>query len=528
MIQILIQQRKGVGSMYRIAILDEDKAYLERLISFLKEHYNKSFEITAGSSLDDLEIDVVLCDALFFGDDVAVDAALFPADIIIGYLTEKSETDERYINKYQSMEQIYRRMIKLCAKDKKTDASVKNAAAKPEAPKAQANTAAPDMKAKTITENGETIRIYSIDEQQVDRLALRMLAGNRIKGLFQTEYRDGGVRIHITGMKSLYEYIRKNNSPRGKEQLLKFMADMIATARSLEEYMLSADRLMLNPREIYVNQAEDKVLVPYIPVKSDAPQDSRQFLEKIRDLCDVLLEGLSNGSAAVSAAKESAGRPDISQKTPGGGIDRADRLSKAPGDGIDRVDRLSKTPGDGIGRSDKFQKTNGDEIDGSDKLQKVSGDSIDGSDKFQKTPSDDTDRPGRLPKASSDSTDRLDTPHKKAKDDPRLKESTKTLRKAVRPYIIRKRTKEKIVVDRNPFKLGKDASCVDYCIKDNPAVSRNHADIVRKADGFYLIDKGSLNHTFVNGKKVAEDEQRKLENGCLMQLANEVFEFRTK
>ncbi|MDE5823197.1 MAG: FHA domain-containing protein, partial [Lachnospiraceae bacterium] len=25
----------------------------------------------------------------------------------------------------------------------------------------------------------------------------------------------------------------------------------------------------------------------------------------------------------------------------------------------------------------------------------------------------------------------------------------------------------------------------------NPAVSRNHADIVRKPDGFYLVDKGS-------------------------------------
>lgn len=469
--------------MYKIAILDEDKAYLERLISFLKEHYHKSFEITAGTSLEDLEIDVVLCDALFFGDDVAVDTALFPADIIIGYLTEESETDECHINKYQSMEQIYRRMLKLCAKDKTMDASVKNVAAKPEAPKAQARAEDPDMKAKTITENGETVRIYYIDEQQVDRLALRMLAGNRIKGLFQTEYRDGGVRIHITGMKTLYEYIRKNNSPRGKEQLLEFMADMIATARSLEEYMLSADRLMLNPREIYVNQAEDRVLVPYIPVKSDTPQDSRQLLEKIRNLCDVLLEGMSKGSAVVSAAKESAGQLDISQQASGDG---ADRLPKTPGDGIDKSDRLQQAPGDSIDRSDKLQQV------------------------------------------SSEGTDRSDTPHKKAKDDPRLKESTKTLRKAVRPYIIRKRTKEKIVVDRNPFKLGKDASCVDYCIKDNPAVSRNHADIVRKADGFYLIDKGSLNHTFVNGKKLAEDEQRKLENGCLMQLANEVFEFRTK
>ncbi len=59
-------------------------------------------------------------------------------------------------------------------------------------------------------------------------------------------------------------------------------------------------------------------------------------------------------------------------------------------------------------------------------------------------------------------------------------------------------------------------------------MSRNHADIVRKQDGFYIIDKGSLNHTFVNGKKLAAEEYRKLEDGCLIQLADEVFEFRLK
>ena len=93
--------------------------------------------------------------------------------------------------------------------------------------------------------------------------------------------------------------------------------------------------------------------------------------------------------------------------------------------------------------------------------------------------------------------------------------------------IIRKRTGEKVVINRSLFKMGKDASYVDYCIKDNPAVSRNHADIVQKPDGFYLVDKGSLNHTFINGRKLEPGEYWKLEDGCLMQLADDVFEFRS-
>ena len=201
--------------------------------------------------------------------------------------------------------------------------------------------------------------------------------------------------------------------------------------------MLSADRLMLDPREIYVNHAEDRVLIPYIPVRCDEPQDSRQCLSQIRELCSILIEGIS-------------GEDSSTPKT-------AERSTEQAGCAQD-----------------------------SDGLQKD------------------------------------------AEDSPKLKEATKTIRKKMLPYIVRKRTKERIMINRNLFKLGKDASCVDYCIENNPAVSRNHADIVRKQDGFYIVDKGSLNHTFVNGKKLAEEEYRKLEDGCLIQLADEVFEFRLK
>lgn len=417
--------------MYKIAILDKDEAYLERLVSFLQEHDRESFEISAANSLDELDMDVTQCNALFFGDDVVVDAALFPKDITIGYLTEKSEASAQHVNKYQSMEQIYLRMVKLCEREEDSAADGNGEVQKQEVPAAQCG-----WKAKTVTTNGETYRLYPIEEERVDRLALRMLTGNHIKGLLQTEYQNGGMRIRVTGMKSLYEYAQKNHSPKGKEQLLKFFADMLAAACSLEEYMLSADRLVLDPREIYVNGAEDQVLIPYIPVKDGEPQDSRQCLERIRDLCGTLIDGID------------------------------EERTRAP---ETKTEPCAEEHG---------------------------------------------------------STEAFDSLQKNAKDSLKLKEKTKPLKKGAAPYIVRKRTGEKILINRNLFKLGKDASYVDYCIKDNPAVSRNHADIVRKPDGFYLVDKGSLNHTFVNGKKLAADEYRKLENGCLMQLADEVFEFR--
>ncbi|MCM1184595.1 MAG: FHA domain-containing protein [Roseburia sp.] len=91
------------------------------------------------------------------------------------------------------------------------------------------------------------------------------------------------------------------------------------------------------------------------------------------------------------------------------------------------------------------------------------------------------------------------------------------------PYLMRRKTGEKVHISKNIFKIGKDENGVDYCIRNNPTVSRNHADIVRKPDGFYIVDKGSLNHTFLNGKLVDPKRARKLKTGDLVQIADEVF-----
>lgn len=96
------------------------------------------------------------------------------------------------------------------------------------------------------------------------------------------------------------------------------------------------------------------------------------------------------------------------------------------------------------------------------------------------------------------------------------------------PYLVRKKTGERIPVNKNSFKIGKDENSVDYCIRNNPTVSRSHADIVKKPDGFYIVDKGSLNHTFLNGRVVDPKRARKLKKGDLIQIANEIFTFHLK
>lgn len=121
-------------------------------------------------------------------------------------------------------------------------------------------------------------------------------------------------------------------------------------------------------------------------------------------------------------------------------------------------------------------------------------------------------------------TDVFDELQRAANESLALKNGTRRLDEKL-PYLVRRSTGEKIVINRNIFKLGKDATYVDYFVDNNPTISRNHADIMHKKDGYYAKDKGSLNHTFIDGKKLEPEKSVKLESGSLLQLSNEVFEF---
>ena len=50
---------------------------------------------------------------------------------------------------------------------------------------------------------------------------------------------------------------------------------------------------------------------------------------------------------------------------------------------------------------------------------------------------------------------------------------------------------------------------------DDITVSRRHAEIIRRADGFHVVDVGSLNGTYVNRDRV---EDTKLSNGDELQI----------
>ena len=93
------------------------------------------------------------------------------------------------------------------------------------------------------------------------------------------------------------------------------------------------------------------------------------------------------------------------------------------------------------------------------------------------------------------------------------------------PRLTRVRSKERIVIDKPVFRIGKERSYVDYFIGDNPAISRSHANIIIQQDGYYLEDMNSTNHTYVNDNIVIGGSAVKLEQGARIRLGNEEFVF---
>lgn len=96
----------------------------------------------------------------------------------------------------------------------------------------------------------------------------------------------------------------------------------------------------------------------------------------------------------------------------------------------------------------------------------------------------------------------------------------------IKPYLVRSKNNEKIILDKPVFRIGKERSYVDYFIGDNSAISRSHANIVSRDGEYFVVDTNSTNHTYVNGGMLQSNVETKISHGTKIRLANEDFEFK--
>lgn len=82
------------------------------------------------------------------------------------------------------------------------------------------------------------------------------------------------------------------------------------------------------------------------------------------------------------------------------------------------------------------------------------------------------------------------------------------------PVLLRKDSLsgEKVQIDRRIYRIGKQKNRSDLVLHSS-VVSRVHAEIRRRDDGWYLKDLHSTNGTWLNGERLQGDECKKLRNG---------------
>ncbi len=92
-------------------------------------------------------------------------------------------------------------------------------------------------------------------------------------------------------------------------------------------------------------------------------------------------------------------------------------------------------------------------------------------------------------------------------------------------YLIRHKNGERVLVNKDVFHIGKEKSIADYFISDNSAISRKHAEIVKRNNEYYIIDTNSTNHIYVNGIRIPCNVETHIISGTEIILADERFDF---
>lgn len=91
--------------------------------------------------------------------------------------------------------------------------------------------------------------------------------------------------------------------------------------------------------------------------------------------------------------------------------------------------------------------------------------------------------------------------------------------------LIRVKTGQREIIVKESFWIGKERGKTDFYIGDNSAVSRMHACIMKKEAGYFLREYQAINGTFLNDERVYPGDEKQLNSGDKIRLADEEFEF---
>lgn len=541
---------------YTICIVDQDTAYLEKLTHFWAQHSEENMSICTCKDRETFlqKATEMTFDAVFASEE----AGILPQDMKQGselaYLVmQNQDVKQNRIAKYQKPENIYQAILAVCVAKEEKEKAAKNR-----------------LKLKETLVAGEKVMAYELPEAaQLDSIAVGMLINNEIKGLAGvTKPQDRILYYHVANKMTLNEFAAQVSD---KKKVLIFMRNLLDTMIAMDEYLLDMDKLILCPEQVYVDNDTLEPALLYNPTVC-TEEEKKNVLALFEELCEKVVASDTKQSDMVQPLK----KPEIklSEKQEVEVKEESKPETKEPVKPVIQWSKIgtqsAAQPNPVITETPVSEKTSIStpvietpvierpvtERPTMEKQQQIPFEIPEEELEIQEYPKEKKGfaalfgkkekkqkyvQPVQQPRATYTMGDRQNVNmgetevfqqlQDAAENSARKKEEgfaeTVVLGQEEKiPYLIRKSTNEKILINRDIFKLGKEPSYVDYCITNNPAVSRSHADIVKQNGMFYIIDNNSSNHTYVNGVQIPNKQYVRLEEGSLLVLANESFEFR--
>ncbi|MDO5558673.1 MAG: DUF6382 domain-containing protein [Oscillospiraceae bacterium] len=423
------------------------------------------------------------------------------------------------------------------------------------------------MKCYNETKDAVYYLVYEFDgEDKIDQTAAGMIANNKISGImpFTITQMDSCVKVRydITAMISVSQWLSEYTC---KERVINVIDTVLSVFEQSENYLLDRDSVILDCEKIFYNVKTNKIWLVILPVlgknignptldvflksfvcglnadhnencdyigkmlaylnaRSDFVLADFRFIideQKTRLLPEHLETLAENEDVQDDTVEETDSEEQIKYTLCKHDIDEPPAVAQQKQSAEDEKMTDFKMPLNLYADSEKENQDNRNKKSLFAKIfsqsksknktnNKISTVSFDAQDDNESINLQYFDSSGNVSKQNTVAPEKI------------LENETL---KVTGSFLLRVRNNEKIPINKNSFRLGSDKRAVDYCIADNHAVSRSHAQIILKNGAYFLVDNDSTNHTYLNDHLIKSEHEMKLLDRSRIRLANEEFIF---
>ncbi|WP_186580087.1 DUF6382 domain-containing protein [Aquibacillus kalidii] len=408
----------------------------------------------------------------------------------------------------------------------------------------------------SIEDYGSTSFLYYkvSSDQDVPTNVIDQIAKSNVPGILPCVAIKTGddtfIRYDITSTSSLENYLSRSVS---KQQLTNCLGGLLETLIKAAHNGLQPNNFLFNKKYMYIDTYSNQLIIPYLPIDNQSVYEQISLSEFIRQMLSTLPYNLTDDleffiklhnyiatEADLTAMKLKAKLNELAPTYISNNMEQAakedDSDFYSPGS---RSSEFKHSVNQGVLTSEYStkkvdkKKSKRLEIEEEVNYKRVTKTELDENSTGYRGNS----LPGTSINIGSNLGNGMSNPWIENSNEGTTvlgavsedeEEGTTTLGISQRitqyPYLIAQNNNEKITIDKEIFKIGRDPKNTDYMCA-NRVVGRIHAKVYSCNGEYFVEDNNSTNGSYVNGMKLTAYEKKKIRHEDTIKLANEEFTF---